>query len=80
MADLSMCQSIDIRENALMSLLTRPQRLMAWVGFVATALMSPIAAAISDDASWLFSACVAGIVAIVILADDRARRGAGESD
>jgi len=60
--------------------LSRAQRLLAWFGFVSAALMSPVAAVVINDASWLFSACVAGLVAVVILADDKARRAARQSD
>jgi hypothetical protein len=35
--------------------LTRRQRLWAWVGFLATALQAPLAAHLTQDASWLFS-------------------------
>jgi hypothetical protein len=50
------------------------QRRFAWWGFVLAALQAPIAAAVVDDASWLFSVCIALMVATVIVADDSARR------
>jgi hypothetical protein len=34
-----------------------------------------VAARLLDDASWLFSVCIALLVATVILADDSYRRG-----
>lgn len=54
--------------------LTVRQRRWAWVGFILTALQSPVSAILVDDSSWLFSICVAAMVAVVILADDGARR------
>lgn len=50
------------------------QRRWAWCAFIIAALQAPLAARLVDDASWLFSLCVAGMVATVILADDTARR------
>jgi hypothetical protein len=50
------------------------QRRFAWVGFVLAALQAPAAARLVDDASWLFSVCIALMVATVILADDASRR------
>jgi hypothetical protein len=50
------------------------QRRLAWVGFVLAALQAPMAAHLIDDASWLFSVCIALMVATVILADDAGRR------
>ena len=38
------------------------------------ALQAPIAARLIADASWLFSVCVAVMVATVIIADDTSRR------
>lgn len=67
-------------------ILTARQRRWAWLGFVLTALHAPISAVLLDDDSWLFSVCVAIMVAIVILADDGARHrrpadtGSGGSD
>ncbi|MBF9129038.1 hypothetical protein I0C86_08575 [Plantactinospora sp. S1510] len=52
---------------------TRHRRL-AWLGFVLTALQAPVSARLVDDGSWLFSLCVALMVATVILADDALRR------
>jgi len=54
--------------------LSMRQRRLAWVGFILAALQAPLAARLIDDASWLFSLCVAGMVATVILADDAQRR------
>jgi hypothetical protein len=50
------------------------QRRLAWVGFVLAALQAPVAARFIADASWLFSVCVAVMVATVIIADDASRR------
>ena len=58
--------------------LTIRQRRWAWIGFVLTALQAPASAALVDDESWLFSLCVAAMVAVVILADDAARRRPAE--
>jgi hypothetical protein len=44
------------------------------VGFLLAALQAPVAAVLVDDASWLFSVCIALMVATVILADDAGRR------
>jgi cell division protein FtsW (lipid II flippase) len=63
--------------NDSSGILTRRQRLWAWIGFLATALMAPLAAHLIEDASWLFSLCVSGLVATVIVVDDRSRRPAG---
>jgi hypothetical protein len=65
-----------VRSNANTGILNTRQRLWAWVGFLVTALMAPVAARLSDDASWLFSLCVSALVASVILIDDRSRRPA----
>lgn len=46
----------------------------AWLGFLLTALQAPVSARLLSDDSWLFSVCVALIVAMVILADDGMRR------
>jgi hypothetical protein len=54
--------------------LSVPQRRFAWLGFMLAALHAPVAARLIDDASWLFSVCIAMMVATVILADDAARR------
>lgn len=50
------------------------QRRFAWLGFLLAAFQAPIAARLIDDASWLFSVCIALMVATVIIADDAARR------
>jgi hypothetical protein len=63
-----------VRSDSSTGILTRRQRLWAWFGFLATALMAPLAARALDDASWLFSLCVSALVASVILIDDRSRR------
>lgn len=54
--------------------LTDRQRRFAWIGFLLAALQAPVAARLVDDGSWLFSVCIALMVATVILADDSARR------
>jgi hypothetical protein len=54
--------------------LSARQRRWAWFGFLLAALQAPLAALLVDDASWLFSLCVAGMVATVIMADDTDRR------
>jgi len=53
--------------------LSARQRRWAWFGFVLAALQAPLAAKLINDASWLFSLCVAGMVATVIVADDARR-------
>ncbi|HEX7746953.1 MAG TPA: hypothetical protein VF462_17045 [Micromonosporaceae bacterium] len=58
--------------------LTVRQRRWAWVGFLLTALHAPVSAILLEDESWLFSLCVAMMVAVVILADDGARRRPAE--
>lgn len=60
--------------------LTKRQRRLAWVGFLLAALNAPVAAWLVADASWLFSVCVALMVATVIIADDSMRREAGGRD
>jgi hypothetical protein len=54
--------------------LSARQRRWAWLGFVLTALQAPVSARLVADDSWLFSVCVALMVATVILADDAMRR------
>jgi hypothetical protein len=54
-------------------------RRFAWLGFLLAAFQAPVAARVIDDASWLFSVCIAIMVATVILADDMARRRPAES-
>ncbi|SDZ33897.1 hypothetical protein SAMN05444365_110148 [Micromonospora pattaloongensis] len=54
--------------------LSARQRRLAWLGFVLTALQAPVSARLLPDESWLFSVCVAMMVATVILADDAMRR------
>jgi hypothetical protein len=60
--------------------LSARQRRWAWLGFVLTALQAPVSARLVSDGSWLFSVCVALMVATVILADDVARRRPAETD
>ena len=54
--------------------LTARQRRFTWLGFLLAACQAPIAARLLSDATWLFSVCVALMVATVIIADDAARR------
>jgi hypothetical protein len=54
--------------------LSTRQRRWAWLGFLLTSLQAPLSARLVADASWLFSLCVAGMVATVIIADDAQRR------
>ncbi|WP_320068039.1 hypothetical protein [Micromonospora sp. RTGN7] len=64
-------------------ILTVRQRRLAWLGFLLAAVQAPVAAKFAPDDSWLFSLCVALMVATVIIADDAARRrpaGAPSSD
>lgn len=63
--------------------LTPRQRRLAWLGFLLAAVQAPVAAKLVSDDSWLFSLCVALMVATVIIADDAGRRrpaGAPSSD
>jgi hypothetical protein len=55
-------------------ILTPRQRRLAWLGFLLAALQAPVSARLVADDSWLFSLCVALMVATVIIADDAARR------
>ncbi|GAB1693134.1 hypothetical protein [Krasilnikovia sp. M28-CT-15] len=50
------------------------QRRFAWLGFLVAAVQAPLAARLTDDASWLFALVVALVVATVIIADDVERR------
>ncbi|GGM45467.1 hypothetical protein GCM10011608_32800 [Micromonospora sonchi] len=54
--------------------LTTRQRRLAWLGFLLAAVQAPVSAKLVADSSWLFSLCVALMVATVIIADDAARR------
>jgi hypothetical protein len=54
--------------------LSTRQRRWAWFGFFLVAMQAPIAARLVEDASWLFSICIAAMVATVIIADDAERR------
>jgi hypothetical protein len=55
-------------------LLNRRHRVLAWIGLVALSAQAPFAAKLLPDDSWLFSLVVASMLAVLILADDRARR------
>ncbi|MBM0257661.1 hypothetical protein [Micromonospora sp. 4G55] len=55
-------------------ILTPRQRRLAWLGFLLAALQAPVSAKLVADDSWLFSLCVALMVATVIIADDTSRR------
>ncbi|BCJ57376.1 hypothetical protein [Micromonospora endophytica] len=54
--------------------LSTRQRRLAWLGFLLAAVQAPVSARLVEDSSWLFSLCVALMVATVIIADDAARR------
>jgi NhaP-type Na+/H+ or K+/H+ antiporter len=54
--------------------LSERQRRVAWVAFLLAAFQAPLAAKLIHDASWFFAVVVAGLVAIVIIADDASRR------
>lgn len=56
-----------------MGFLTAVQRRCAWVAFILLAIQTPIAAKALTDESWTMSLAVAGLVAVVILADEAAR-------
>ncbi|HEX6968687.1 MAG TPA: hypothetical protein VF174_07765 [Micromonosporaceae bacterium] len=60
--------------------LTARQRRLAWLGFLLAALNAPVAARLVADASWLFSLCVALLVATALLADDATRRRTSRGD
>lgn len=64
----------NFRVHTTPGFLTTRQRRFAWLGFGLAALNAPVSALLVADASWLFSMCVALLVATVILADDAARR------
>jgi hypothetical protein len=55
-------------------ILTPRQRRLAWLGFLLAAIQAPVAAKFVTDSSWLFSLCVALMIATVIIADDATRR------
>jgi hypothetical protein len=59
--------------------LTDRQRRLAWLGFLLAALQAPVSAWLVSDGSWLFSLCVAMMVATVIIADDAGRRRPAEA-
>jgi len=56
-----------------MGFLTTVQRRIAWVAFLLLAIQTPIAAKALTDDSWTMSLAVAGLVAVVILADETYR-------
>ncbi|HEY2947117.1 MAG TPA: hypothetical protein VGJ53_01760 [Micromonosporaceae bacterium] len=58
-------------------ILSRRQRHWAWAGFVMTASQAPLSAHFVSDASWLFSLVVAGMVGVLLAADESARRPTG---
>lgn len=60
-------------------ILTTRQRRLAWLGFLLAAIQAPVSAKLVTDSSWLFSLCVALMVATVIIADDAARRRPAET-
>ncbi|MEH0841565.1 hypothetical protein V6U81_04100 [Micromonospora sp. CPCC 205711] len=60
-------------------ILTPRQRRLAWLGFLLAALQAPVSARFAADDSWLFSLCVALMVATVIIADDTSRRRPAEA-
>ncbi|MFF5173057.1 hypothetical protein ACFY3U_10520 [Micromonospora sp. NPDC000089] len=53
---------------------TPRQRRLAWLGFLLAALQAPVSAKFTSDDSWLFSLCVALMVATLIIVDDAGRR------
>lgn len=58
--------------------LTTRQRRLAWLGFLLAAVQAPISARLVSDGSWLFSLCIALMIATVIVADDAGRRRPAE--
>lgn len=56
------------------SFLTTRQRRLAWLGFLLAAVQAPVSARLVSDGSWLFSLCIALMIATVIIADDAGRR------
>jgi hypothetical protein len=56
--------------------LSRRQRVISWIALVLLGAQAPVAARFLSDESWLFSVVVAGLVAVLIIADDVARRPA----
>jgi len=60
--------------------LTARQRRWAWLGFLLAAGQAPVSAFLLPDDSWLFSVCVALMVAAVIIADDATRRRPAEAE
>ncbi|GAA1819828.1 hypothetical protein GCM10009682_45390 [Luedemannella flava] len=45
-----------------------------WIGFTVLAAYAPLAARVTDDASWLFSVAIASLLAVVLIADDAESR------
>ncbi|GAA1764392.1 hypothetical protein [Luedemannella helvata] len=45
-----------------------------WIGFTVLAAYAPFAARVTQDASWLFSVVIAGMLAVVLVADDAESR------
>jgi hypothetical protein len=73
-AQVQIAETCPVREQQ--GILTKRQRVWAWIGFLLMAVNGPVVAmAISDD-SWLLSVTVAAIVAFVIIIDDTQRRRA----
>ncbi|GAA1422912.1 hypothetical protein ACFQZ4_47800 [Catellatospora coxensis] len=53
--------------------LSHAQRRGMWAAFLLMAAYAPFTAWLSDDDTWFLSIVVAGLVATVLLADDRER-------
>jgi hypothetical protein len=56
--------------------LSRRQRVVSWIALILLGAQAPVSARLLSDESWLFSIVVAGLVAVLIIADDKARRPA----
>jgi hypothetical protein len=63
----------DIPPRPGQGILSRRQRVLAWVGFLVMAAYAPVMAYAMPDDTWLLSVTIAAIVAFVILVDDRER-------
>jgi hypothetical protein len=61
-------------------MLSRRQRMLAWVALVALAAQAPVAAKLLPDDSWLFSVVVAALLSVLLIADDHGRRATQRSD
>lgn len=63
-----------------MGFLSKAQRRLLWTSFVLLIGNGILAARLLEDATWLFSLVVAGLVAVVLIQDDaesvREQRGA----